>query len=72
MTDTLSHHSTAIGTATGAILAGASNIVETVNEKNAITGEDILKTIVLAAIGALVSFCVTFGLKIIVKAIKKG
>ncbi|MBS1667821.1 MAG: hypothetical protein JST58_10630 [Bacteroidetes bacterium] len=36
-----------------------------------LTNEDIVKTIVLAAIGAVVSFCITVILKFLIKLMKK-
>lgn len=49
------------GTAGGTLLTILGNI----------SSEDILKTIVLAAVGAVVSFAVTLLLKIVVKRMKK-
>lgn len=53
-------HTTAIGTISGTALTILVNI----------GSQDVFKTIVLAAIGAIVSFCVTVSLKWIVKKIK--
>lgn len=53
-------HTTAIGTFTGTALTILVNI----------GSQDVIKTIVLAALGAIVSFFVTIGLKWIVKKIK--
>ena len=52
---------TRAGTASGTLLT----IVGT------ISSQDIIKTIILAAIGAVVSFCVTVLLKAIIKLLKK-
>ncbi len=46
-------HTTSIGTATGTVLTVCANI----------GSQDYLKTIVLAVVGALVSFCVSWLLK---------
>lgn len=54
-------HTTAVGTFTGTALTVAVNI----------GGEDITKTIVLAALGAVVSFIVSITLKQIVKHFRK-
>jgi hypothetical protein len=60
MLDSLSQHSTAVGTAGGTIVTVAFT-----------HQQDILKTIILAAVGATVSFFVSYGLKILLKWIKK-
>lgn len=52
-----SHHGTAVGTAGGTLLAAFANI----------HSGDITKTIILAAVGATVSFLVSLGLKWIAK-----
>lgn len=49
------------GTAGGTLLTILGNI----------SSEDVLKTIILAAVGAVVSFAVTFLLKKLLKRIKK-
>lgn len=53
-------HTTAIGTISGTALTILVNIGR----------HDVVKTIVLAALGAIVSFCVTVSLKWVVKKIK--
>jgi mannitol-specific phosphotransferase system IIBC component len=54
-------NTTKAGTAGGTLLTIFANI----------TGEDIFKTIILAAIGAAVSFAVTIFLKALIKRLKK-
>lgn len=54
-------HSTLIGTVSGTVLTVVVNI----------NSEDILKTVVLAMIGAVVSFFVSFSLKWIVNRLRK-
>lgn len=54
-------HTTAAGTFTGTALTVAVNIG---------TG-DILKTAILAAVGAAVSFCVSYGLKALIKWVRE-
>lgn len=53
-------HTTAIGTISGTALTILVNI----------RSQDIVKTIVLAAVGAVVSFCVTITLKWLVKKLQ--
>ncbi len=55
-------HSTAVGTATGTVLTFAVYVGH----------EDIIKTIILSAIGAAVSFAVSMALKWVVKRFKKN
>lgn len=60
----MNHHfdnTTKAGTAGGTLLTIFANI----------TSEDIIKTIILAAIGAAVSFTVTIFLKALIKRLKK-
>ena len=54
-------NTTKAGTAGGTLLTIFANI----------SSEDIIKTIILAAVGAAVSFGVTIFLKVIVKRLKK-
>ena len=54
-------NTTKAGTAGGTLLTIFANI----------SSEDIIKTIILAAVGAAVSFVVTIFLKVIVKRLKK-
>lgn len=54
-------NSTKVGTAGGTLLTIFANI----------NCGDILKTAVLAAVGAVVSFCITLFLKFLIKRIKK-
>ncbi len=54
-------HSTALGTASGTVLT----VLATIDM------QDILKTVILAMIGATVSFGVTLFLKWVVKKLKK-
>jgi hypothetical protein len=54
-------NTTKAGTAGGTLLTIFANI----------TSEDIIKTIILAAIGAVVSFGVTLSLKLLIKRLKK-
>jgi mannitol-specific phosphotransferase system IIBC component len=54
-------NTTKAGTAGGTLLTIFANI----------TSEDVLKTIILAAIGAAVSFTVTIFLKALIKRLKK-
>ncbi len=54
-------NTTKAGTAGGTLLTIFANI----------TSEDIIKTIILAAIGAAVSFTVTIFLKALIKRLKK-
>lgn len=54
-------NTTKAGTAGGTLLTIFANI----------NSEDILKTVVLAAVGAVVSFAVTLLLKLLAKRIKK-
>ena len=54
-------HSTALGTASGTVLT----VLATIDM------QDILKTVILAMIGATVSFGVTLFLKCVVKKVKK-
>lgn len=54
-------HTTKAGTAGGTLLTIFANI----------TSEDVIKTIILAAIGAAVSFTVTIFLKALIKRLKK-
>lgn len=60
----MNHHfdnTTKAGTAGGTLLTIFANI----------TSEDVIKTIILAAIGAAVSFTVTIFLKALIKRLKK-
>ena len=57
----ISHHSTLLGTVCGTVLTVLANI----------GSADISKTVVLAAIGATVSFFVSFGLKWLVNKLKR-
>ncbi|HEX8515630.1 MAG TPA: hypothetical protein VF868_05475 [Bacteroidia bacterium] len=57
----INEHSTLMGTVSGTVLTVAVNI----------DSQDILKTVVLAAIGAVVSFCISFSLKWLVKRLRK-
>lgn len=57
----INDHSTLLGTATGTVLTIIVNI----------SSQDVLKTAVLAMVGAVVSFCVSYSLKWIVKKLKK-
>lgn len=57
----INEHSTLFGTATGTVLTIIVNI----------SSQDVLKTAVLAMVGAVVSFCVSYSLKWIVKKLKK-
>ena len=54
-------NTTKAGTAGGTLLTIFGNI----------SSQDIIKTIVLAGIGAVVSFCITIVLKAIIKRLKK-
>lgn len=54
-------HTTKAGTVGGTLLTVFANI----------SGEDVCKTIVLAALGAIVSFGVTIFLKAMIKRLKK-
>ena len=54
-------NSTKAGTASGTLLTIFGNI----------NSSDIVKTVILAAIGAVVSFCVTLFLKFLIKQLKK-
>lgn len=54
-------NTTKAGTASGTLLTIFANI----------TSDDILKTVILAAIGAAVSFTVTIFLKALIKRLKK-
>ncbi len=54
-------NTTKAGTAGGTLLTIFANI----------TSEDVLKTVILAAIGAAVSFAVTIFLKALIKRLKK-
>jgi mannitol-specific phosphotransferase system IIBC component len=54
-------NTTKAGTAAGTLLSIFANI----------NSEDLIKTIVLAAVGAVVSFAVTLLLKLVAKRIKK-
>jgi mannitol-specific phosphotransferase system IIBC component len=54
-------NTTKAGTVSGTLLTIFANI----------TSEDVLKTIILAAIGAAVSFTVTIFLKALIKRLKK-
>lgn len=54
-------NTTKAGTASGTLLTIFANI----------SSEDVLKTIVLAAVGAAVSFVVTLCLKLLIKRVKK-
>lgn len=54
-------NTTKAGTASGTLLTIFANI----------SSEDVIKTIILAAIGAAVSFVVTLSLKILIKRLKK-
>ena len=54
-------NTTKAGTAGGTLLTIFANI----------TSEDVLKTVILAAIGAAVSFTVTIFLKALIKRLKK-
>lgn len=54
-------NTTKAGTAGGTLLTIFANI----------SSEDVLKTIILAAIGAMVSFSVTIFLKFLIKRIRK-
>lgn len=56
-----SNNALQIGTTSGTLLSIAPNIIS----------EDIIKTIVLAVIGALVSFIVSYGLKQLTKSRNK-
>lgn len=58
---TVNEHSTLLGTISGTVLTVAVNI----------DSQDILKTVVLAMIGAIVSFCVSLSLKWMVRRLKK-
>ena len=53
-------NTTKTGTAGGTLLTVLANI----------SGDDILKTVVLAAIGAVVSFWITLGMKFLIKRFK--
>jgi mannitol-specific phosphotransferase system IIBC component len=55
------HHSMRLGTAAGTILSIVPNIMST----------DILRTVILAALGAIVSFVVSLMLKILFKKYSK-
>lgn len=55
-------HTTALGTAAGATLTFIANVGT----------EDIVKTIILSCIGAVVSFVVSTLLKWVIKKIKNG
>jgi hypothetical protein len=57
----INEHSTLLGTATGTVLTIIVNI----------SSQDVLKTAVLAMVGAVVSFCVSYTLKWLVKKLKK-
>ncbi|MBS1744082.1 MAG: hypothetical protein JST81_13705 [Bacteroidetes bacterium] len=54
-------NNTKAGTAGGTLLIVLLNI----------RSEDLLKTAVLAAVGAVVSFCVTLALKLVIKHLRK-
>ena len=54
-------NTTKAGTASGTLLTIFANI----------SSADLLKTIILAAVGALVSFSITLLLKLLIKRIKK-
>lgn len=54
-------NTTKAGTAGGTLLTIFANI----------SSEDILKTVILAAIGAVISFTVTISLKALIKRLKK-
>jgi hypothetical protein len=57
----INEHSTLLGTVSGTVLTVAVNI----------GSQDILKTVVLATIGAVVSFCVSYSLKWLIRKLKK-
>lgn len=57
----INDHSTLLGTATGTVLTIIVNI----------SSQDVLKTAVLATVGAVVSFCVSYSLKWLVRKLKK-
>ena len=57
----VNEHSTLLGTVSGTVLTVAVNI----------GSQDILKTVVLAMIGAVVSFCVSYFLKWLVRKLKQ-
>lgn len=60
-THTHIEHVTLLGTVSGTALTVVVNI----------GSSDIIKTVVLAAVGAVVSFCVSVGLKWLTKRLKK-
>lgn len=57
----INEYSTLLGTATGTVLTIIVNI----------SSQDILKTAILAMVGAVVSFCVSYFLKWLVRKLKK-
>lgn len=57
----INDHSTLLGTATGTVLTIIVNI----------SSQDVLKTAILAMVGAVVSFCVSYFLKWFFRKLKK-